>query len=52
MGKVYHKHGIDGLYPKVRSNKDKLRKLSYEAKDYIIDANQKNWQIYLPGVDS
>lgn len=38
----YHKHGIDGLYPKVRSDKGKLRKLPDEAKDFIITAKKSN----------
>ncbi|MDI3548806.1 MAG: putative transposase [Halanaerobiales bacterium] len=36
--RLYRKHGIDGLYPKTRSDKGKLRKLPDEAKDFIIDS--------------
>lgn len=40
--RLYHKHGIDGLYPKVRSDKGKLRKLPDEVKDFIIAAKKDN----------
>lgn len=32
----YRKYGIDGLYPKIRSDRGMPRKLSDEAKDFII----------------
>lgn len=35
--RVYRKYGIDGLYPKRRSDKGKHRKLSKEAKEYIVN---------------
>lgn len=38
----YRKHGINGLYPKIRSDKGKLRKLSDEAKEFIITAKKGN----------
>jgi hypothetical protein len=40
--RLYRKHGIDGLYPKVRSDKGKLRKLPEQAKDFIVSAKKDN----------
>ncbi|MFW6280987.1 MAG: DDE-type integrase/transposase/recombinase [Halanaerobium sp.] len=40
--RLYRKYGIDGLYPKIRSDKGKLRKLPDEAKDFIVLAKQAN----------
>lgn len=34
--RLYRKHGIDGLYPKSRSDKGSSRSLSQDAKDFII----------------
>ena len=34
--RIYRKYGIDGLYPKVRSDKGKSRNLSDEAKKFIV----------------
>ena len=36
--RIYRKHGIDALYPKIRSDKGKSRKLTEEAKQFIIKA--------------
>lgn len=36
--RLYRKYGIDGLYPKIRSDKGKLRKLSKKAKEFIIES--------------
>ena len=36
--RIYRKYGIDGLYPKVRSDKGKSRNLSDEAKKFIVEA--------------
>lgn len=35
--RLYRKYGIDGLYPKRRSDRGKSRKLSPAAREYIID---------------
>ncbi len=35
--RLYRRHGIDGLYPKIRSDKGKTRKLSEEAKNFIME---------------
>ena len=32
----YRKYGIDGLYPKMRSDKGQLRKLPDSAKEFIV----------------
>ena len=36
--RIYRKFGIDGLYPKSRSDKGKSRNLSDEAKEFIVSA--------------
>ena len=36
--RLYRKYGIDGLYPKIRSDKGKSRNLSDEAKEFIISS--------------
>lgn len=33
---LYRKHGIDGLYPKIRSDKGKSRNLTDDAKEFIV----------------
>jgi len=38
--RLYRKHGIDGLYPKTRSDKGKSRKLTKEAKEFIVKAKK------------
>lgn len=38
----YRKYGIDGLYPKVRSDKGKPRKITDEAKEFIISSKLSN----------
>ncbi len=35
--RLYRRYGIDGLYPKIRSDKGKTRKLSPEAKAFITE---------------
>jgi transposase InsO family protein len=40
----YKKHGIEGLYPVIRSDSGKSRSLSEEARQYILDAKD-----FLPG---
>lgn len=34
----YRKYGIDGLYPKIRSDKGQLRKLPESAKEFIVSS--------------
>jgi hypothetical protein len=34
----YRKYGIDGLYPKMRSDKGQLRKLTDSAKEFILSS--------------
>ncbi|KRQ85777.1 Integrase core domain protein [Caloramator mitchellensis] len=34
--RLYRKHGINGLYPKLRKDKGNFRKLSDEAKEFIL----------------
>jgi transposase InsO family protein len=36
--RLYRRYGIDGLYPKNRCDKGKSRKLSDEAKDFIVNS--------------
>ncbi len=40
--RIYRKYGIDGLYPKQRSDKGNTRKLEDSVKDYIIAAKLRN----------
>lgn len=40
--RLYRKHGIDGLYPKTRSDKGVLRKLSPAAKEFIVLSKQNS----------
>jgi len=40
--RIYRKYGIDGLYPKGRSDKGKLRKLSAKAKEFIIKSKKQS----------
>jgi hypothetical protein len=40
--RLYRLYGIDGLYPKRRSDKGNSRKLSSTAKEYIVEALEED----------